>query len=108
MNEVKLSGTISVRKTWPARKGDDGKDKKALAFGSIKADCGYVDLKAFGPAAEALGNANELAVTVTGRIATEKPKDAPKGTPWKVLIVVEKVEEQPVAEQAKAEEDMPF
>jgi hypothetical protein len=95
MNRVHIRGTVNVRKSFPAKDG-----KQALVFASIRpsAGHGYIPVKAFGEAAEALGNAHELTVTVEGKLAFDKPKEATdaggKKIPWPMIVIVEKVVEE--------------
>lgn len=104
MNRVLLKGLVNVRKSWPANG-----DKQAMVYASIRppGEKASIDVKAFGEAAEALGNAHELTAECEGRVGYEKPKDWKQGdkTRWPMAIVIEKVKE--VAPRGHAEQE-PF
>lgn len=87
VNHCELRGVVNIRKTFPAQNG-----KKALAFGSIRpsGDGPYFPVKAWETAAEDLGNADGLMVTVIGKLGFDRPKD-PSVKPWPLVVVVEKV-----------------
>jgi len=110
MNEVRLRGVVSVRKSWAANG-----EKQAMVYASIKTpgDKSSIDVKAFGEAAEALGNADGYTVECEGRLAYEKPKEtAPGGAKvrWPMCVVIEKAVEVPPRGHAQPADDsgMPF
>ncbi len=108
INHVELRGVVSVYKSGAASGG-----KKAWVRASIRPEAGKasIPVKAFGLAAEQLGNAHELTVTATGHVSFDRPKD-PNQKPWPMVIVIEKVTEVPPrgleAERPKANEEIPF
>ena len=105
INYCELRGQIRVFKSGRSQESD-----QAWCRASIKVGKRYFPLKAFGEAAEALGNAADLVVTVSGHLEGDKPKDASVKN-WPLVVVVEKVREH-VEEQGnapKAQEDsVPF
>lgn len=111
MNSVRLIGVVSVRKSWPANG-----EKQAMVFASIRPrgeSKASIDVKAFGEAAEALGNADGYTADCEGRVAYEKPKDsAPGGAKvrWPMCVVIEKAVEVPPRGHAQPADDngMPF
>jgi hypothetical protein len=86
-NHVELRGALRIFKT-----GRSQKDDSAWARGSIKVGKCYVNVKAFGPPAEALGNAADLTVSVVGHLESDKPKD-PAEKHWPLVVVVDRVTE---------------
>lgn len=91
INHVELRGTVNVY-----RSGAATGEKKAWVRASIRPESGKasIPVKAFGEAAERLGNAHELTVTASGHISFDKPKD-PNQKPWPMIVIIEKVSEIP-------------
>lgn len=114
INHVELRGTVNVYKSGAATG-----EKKAWVRASIRPEAGKasIPVKAFGEAAEKLGNAHELTVTASGHISFDKPREetdaAGKKIPWPMIVVIEKVSEIPPrgleADGPEAQEEgMPF
>lgn len=108
-NHVELRGQLRIFKTGRSQATDT-----AWARASIKVAKRYFPLKAFGEAAEALGNAADLTVTVIGHLEGDKPKD-PAVKDWPLVVVVDRVQEHAPGERKgnapkaqTVDDDIPF
>lgn len=94
VNHVELRGQVRIFKTGRSQATDTAWARASLRVGKTN-----VDVKAFKEAAEALGNAADLTVTVTGHLEREKESKDPEDKRWRLVVVVDRVQEHAPGER---------
>lgn len=107
VNSVELRGQLAIHGSGRSKASD-----MAWARGKIRVGKQWISVKAFKEAAEELGNAADLTVTIHGHLEGDKPKD-PAEKNWPLVVVVDRVQVHPPGERKgnapKAQTDeMPF